>query len=173
MSHLSQEQQDLKASITKSAAIWGVIIGLITAGLVYWIMGSQTTMIRLGAAALGGVVVVFSMYRKSFASGSKSAQCGKCNTAFSISRTDRVETVTSTTDKEERKAQDDGSTEVKTWVEEGYSVLESFTCSKCSDVTKKEYQSTRRKDEKTELVPAPVSSATKGGKQSKAKRKDK
>ncbi len=127
----------------------------------------------MGAAVLGGVVVAFSMYRKSFASGSKSAQCSKCNTAFSISRTDRAETVTSTTDKEERNAQEDGSTEVKIWVEERYTVLETFTCSKCSDVTTKEHHSTRRKEEKTEVIPAPVTTATKGGKQSKAKGKDK
>ena len=128
-------------------------------------------MIRGGAAVIGGVVVAFAMYRKSMASGSKSAQCSKCNAAFSINRTDRVETVISTTDKEEREAQEDGSTEVKTWVEEAYSVLETFTCSKCGDVTTKEYQSTRRKDEKTEVEPAPVASATKGGKQAKSKSK--
>ena len=173
MTQLSQEQQELQASIKKSSTIWAVIIGLITAGLVYWIMGSQTSMIRGGAAVIGGVVVAFAMYRKSFKSGSKSALCSSCNAAFSISRTDKVETLVASENKEEREAQEDGTTKVTTWVEEKYDVTDTYTCSACSDTTTKDYQTTRRKDEKTEVEPAPVASATKGGKQPKSKGKTK
>ena len=72
MSNSSQEQQKPKASVNKSATIWAVIIGLVTAGLVYWIMGSQSTIIRIGAGVLGGVAVAISTYRKSVAAGSNS-----------------------------------------------------------------------------------------------------
>jgi len=168
MSGLSQEQQDLKDSIKKSSTIWAVVVGLVTVGIIYWILNSQTSGVRMAAAALSGVAVAISMYRKSFASGSKSARCGKCDAAFSITRTDRVETVISTEDKEEREPQEDGSTSVKTWGEEKYSVLETYTCSKCQDVTTKTYDATRRKDEKTEVEAAPVVSATKSKKQKKS-----
>ena len=70
MSNSSKEQQELNASIKKGATIWAVIIGLVTAGLVYWIMGSQSTIIRMGAGAVGGVAVAIAMYRKSLASAS-------------------------------------------------------------------------------------------------------
>lgn len=173
MTQLSEEQQELQASIKKSSTIWAVIIGLITAGMVYWIMSSQATMIRGGAAVIGGAIVAFAMYRKSFKSGSKSARCTSCDAAFSISRTDKSETLVVSENKEEREAQEDGSTKVTTWVEEKYDVTDTYTCSACSDATTKEYQTTRRVDEKTEVEPAPVASATKGGKQTKSKGKSK
>lgn len=171
--NLSQEQQELQASIKKSSTIWAVIIGLFAAGMVYWIMASQVTMFRGGAALVGGIVVAIAMYRKSFKSGAKSALCSSCDAAFSISRTDKVETLVVSENKEEREAQEDGTTKVTTWVEEKYDVIDTYTCSACSDATTKEYQTTRRVDEKTEVEPAPVASATKGRKQSKAKGKTK
>ena len=173
MTQLSEEQQELQASIKKSSTIWAVVLGLITAGLVYWIMASQATMIRGGAAVIGGVIVAFAMYRKSFKSGAKSALCSSCNAAFSISRTDKVETLVASENKEEREVQEDGTTKVTTWVEEKYDVTDTYTCSACSDATTKEYQTTRRKDEKTEVIAAPVTSATKDSKQSKSKGKTK
>lgn len=72
MSNSSKERQDPNASTKKGATIWAVVIGLVCAGLVYWILGEQTTMIRLGAGALGGVAVAISTYRKSVAAGSNS-----------------------------------------------------------------------------------------------------
>ncbi|MHA1127593.1 MAG: hypothetical protein ACTSRN_01415 [Alphaproteobacteria bacterium] len=173
MTQFSQEQQELQASIKKSATIWAVVLGLITAGMVYWIMASTATTIRGGAAVLGGAVVAFAMYRKSFKSGSQSARCSSCDAAFSISRTDKVETLVASENKDEREAQEDGTTKVTTWVEEKYDVTDTYTCSACSDATTKEYQTTRRKDEKTEVIAAPVASASKGRKQSKSKGKTK
>lgn len=161
MSRLSTEQQELQASIKKSATIWGVIVGLITAGLVYWILGSQGSGIRMGAAALGGIVVAYAMYQKSFKSGSKSAQCEKCSAAFSITRTDSAETLASSEKLDKREEQDDGTIKVTTWTEEKYDVVDTYTCASCSDATTKEYQTTRRKDEEEVIEPAPKKPALK------------
>jgi len=56
MTNLTSEQEALRASIKKSAIIWGVVLGLIIAGLAYWLLGSQGTGIRSGGAALAGLL---------------------------------------------------------------------------------------------------------------------
>lgn len=168
MSHLSTEQQELRASIKKSATIWGVVLGGIVALLAYWIMGSQGAMVRIGVSAVGGLVVAIAMYNKSFKSSSASAQCGKCSAAFSISKSDSKETIVSTNDQKKVEAEDDGSTKTTTWTEETIDVVDSYTCAKCGDVTTKEYQRTNRKDEEVVVTPAKVTGSAKGGKGGKS-----
>lgn len=156
MSQLSTEQEDLQASIKKSATIWGVILGLVVGGLVYWILSSQGGAIRAGGAIVGGLVVAYAAYAKSFKSGSKSARCTKCDAAFSITKSGTNETLASSNPMEKREEQDDGTTNVTTWTEEKYDVVDSYTCASCDDVTTKEYQVTRKKDEATEVIAAKV-----------------
>ncbi len=166
MPHLTQEQQALKASITKSAMIWAIIFGLIVAGILYWALGGQENLIRIGAAVVGGVAVfvVIFLWRKS--ANSTAAKCPKCNAAFSISRTDRTEVLASSEEKETREPQEDGSVKVLTWVEEVYDITDTYTCSQCNDITTKESRTTRKKDEAETIEPAkakvPEPSSTKG-----------
>lgn len=169
MTNLSQEQQDPRQSIQKSAMIWAVVLGVIVALLAYWIMGSQSSLIRIGASVVGGLVVAGAMFKKSFASGSKSARCAKCDAAFSITKTDSVETLASTSPKEEREEQDDKSTKVTTWVEDVFNVTDTYTCAKCQDTTTKEYERTRRKDEEITVEPAKSAKPSKSGGKAAAK----
>lgn len=156
MTNLSQEQEEMRQSIQKGAIIWSVIFGLIVAGITFWALGGQSSLIRMGAAAVGGIVVLVAVFKWRFSANSKSAQCGKCSTAFSISKTNHVETLKSSTAKETRDAQEDFSTKVTTWTEEIYDVADTYSCGSCGDETVKEYTTTRKKDEKTEIEPAPV-----------------
>ena len=98
-------------------------------------------------------VVGFLVFRSSFNSGSKTAQCEKCSAAFSRSKTDTAETVLSSENKEEREEQEDRSTKVTTWVEDKVQVVDSYTCAKCGDVTTKTYETTRRRDEAKVIEP--------------------
>jgi len=171
MTDLSQEQQAMRAAIRKKAMIWGIILGLIVAGLVWWLLGSQGTAIRGGGAVLGGFVVGFATLRKSMSSGASSARCGACNAAFSIARSDRVENVIGSETKEEREVQDDGSVEVTSWVEEKVAVKETYTCASCGDNTEKDFETTRRRDEETRTEPAPAEKTAKtAGKRSRPRK---
>ncbi|MCF6304357.1 MAG: hypothetical protein L3J33_03175 [Rhodobacteraceae bacterium] len=175
MTNLSQEQEEMRQSIQKSAMIWSVVFGLIVAGIAFWALAGQGNLIRMGGAAVGGVVALVAIFKWRFSANSKSAQCGKCSTAFSISKTDHVETLKSSETKETRDAQEDFSTKVTTWTEEVYEVADTYSCGSCGDETVKEYTTTRKKDEKTEIEPAPVkpkakASAAKSGKAASSKK---
>lgn len=161
MTNLSQEQEEMRQSIQKSAIIWSVVFGLIVAGITFWALGGQSTVIRLAATAFSGFVVLIGIFKWRFAANSKSAQCEKCSTAFSISKSDHVETLKSSATKETRDAQEDFSTKVTTWVEEVYDVTDTYSCGSCGDETVKKYTTTRKKDKKTEVEPAPVKEKTK------------
>lgn len=157
---LSNEQEQLQAEIKKSArttgSIWGVIAGLI--GL--WALSGQSLLIWLGGSIVIAGAVGFGIYKWRFGANSDSAKCAKCGASYSITQTDKVETPIGTTPKEEREEQDDGSTNVTTWTEERFSVTETYSCSKCGDVTTKEYESSRRRDVKEENIPkAPAEKA--------------
>ncbi len=156
MSNLSQDQEALKASITKSAAIWGIILGALIGGVVYMLNDEFAGPMR--AAIGGGVFVVVAglifVWRKK--ANSAAATCGKCSATFSISRTDRAEDVLSSEPKETRIAQPDYSTKVTTWLEEVVEVTDTYTCAKCGDTETKVSQRTVKKDEKEEIEPAPV-----------------
>ncbi len=156
MTNLSQDQEEMRQSIQKSAMIWSVIFGLIIAGIVFWALGGQSTVIRLAATAVSGLVVLVAIFKWRFSANSKSAQCGKCSTAFSISKTDHVETLKSSETKETRDTQEDFSTKVTSWTEEIYDITDTYTCASCAAETVKEYTSTRKIDEKTEIEAAPV-----------------
>jgi len=65
MSDSSNNRPEPAKPNMKSAIIWAVVVGLITAGLAFWILGSQTILVRLGAGVFGGVIVAISSYRKS------------------------------------------------------------------------------------------------------------
>lgn len=147
MTPLSNEQETVRASIKKGAIIWGLVLGVIVAALAYWMLGSQEGMIRKGAAALAGLVVAGGMYRKSMSSGAAGAKCTKCNAAFSVSRVNRDEVLIKSESRESRKELENGDTEITTWVEEVFDVDDTYSCSKCSDVSHKKYQSTRKRDE--------------------------
>ncbi len=159
MADLSADQLELKASINKSATIWGAVLGVIVAIIAWLVLGSLDSPVRaIGALVLGGAAG-FGIYRWQFGSQSKSAQCGKCNAAFSITRTDRKETEAGREDKVERKPQDDGSTEVTRFTEVKFDVVDTYTCGSCSDVTTKKYQVTRRENVQTKVDPAPAPAA--------------
>ncbi len=170
MTNLSQEQEEMRQSIQKSAMIWSVVFALAVATIAFWALGGQSILIRLAAAAIGGLVFLVAIFKWRFAANSKSAQCGNCSTAFSICKTDHTETLKSSTAKETRDAQEDFSTKVTTWTEEIYDVKGTYTCASCKDETVKEYTSTRKIDEKAEVEPAPVKSKVPAAK-APAKRK--
>ena len=155
MTQLSTEQQALKASIQKSAIIWGVILGLLAAGIAYWALGGQGQALRMGgAAAIGaGVLGLITSWRMK--ANSAAAKCEKCGAAFSITRTDRAELVAVSEPKETREAQPDYSTKVTTWMEDTVAVTDTYTCAKCGDATVKKYNKTVKRDEKETIEPAP------------------
>ena len=161
---LSESQGEKRAAIQKSATILGVIIGAVVGLIALWALGSQGGAVRYGGALVVGVVVGVLVFKGSFSSQSKSAQCGKCGAAFSRSRTDRSETVASSEAKEEREALEDGSKKVTTWVEEKVDVVDSYTCASCGDVETKEYQTTRKRDEEEQVFEAPKPKAADGKK---------
>lgn len=72
MTNSSNEPTEPQKPDTKSATIWAIVVGLITAGLVIYILGSQTILMRLIAGAASGVAVGISTYRKSIATKSNS-----------------------------------------------------------------------------------------------------
>ena len=173
MSGLSQDQEAMRAAIRKKAMIYGAVFGLIGAGLLWWMLGSQGMPIRAGAALLGGVAVGFATVNKSMKSSASSALCPACNAAFSISRSNRKETVTASQNMDKREEQDDGSVKLTTWVEDKIDVVETYTCASCKDATTKEFQITRKRDEET-TVEAKLGSnkagkSDKGGKSDRAK----
>jgi len=163
MPNLSQDQAALKASITKSAAIWGVVLGALVGGLVYMLNDEFAQPMR--SLIGGGVFVVVAglifVWRKK--ANSTAATCGNCNATFSISQTDRAEKTLSSTPKETRDAQPDYSTKVTTWIEEEVETTLTYTCAKCGDATTKVSQRTVKKDEKEEIEPAPVKEKPKAG----------
>ena len=156
MPELSSKQAALKASITKSAAIWAVIFGAIIGAIAYAMSSDFGQPIRslIGVALLVAAAVPIFIWRKN--ANSAAATCGNCNATFSITRTDRVEKVLSSEPKETREAQPDYSTKVTTWVEEEVETTSTYTCAKCGDVETKVSTHTAKKDEKEEIEPAPV-----------------
>jgi len=161
MPNLSQEQEEMRQSIQKAAMITSIIMALLTAGLAFWLLAGQSGWIRIGGASLAGLVVLLAVFKWRFIANSKSAQCEKCSAAFSITKSDHIETLKSSTAKDTREKQEDGSVEVTTWLEEVFDVVDTYTCAKCSDVKTKEYTTTRKKDEKTTVEPAALKKAAK------------
>jgi len=72
MSNSSNDQPETTDSNPKNSTVWAAVVGLGTAGLVFWILGSQSIVIRLIASVAGGVAVAISSYRKSVAANSRS-----------------------------------------------------------------------------------------------------
>ena len=182
MSGLSQDQEEKRAAIQKSATIWGGIAGVIAGLLALWALGGQGGAVRYGGAVVIALVVGFLVHRTSFRSGAKSALCEKCSAAFSRSRSDRAETLASSEAKEESEEQEDKSTKVTTWTEENLDVVDTYTCAKCGDATTKAYKTTRRRDEKSVVEPfvppktsksGKTAAASKSGKSGSAKRSKK
>ncbi len=156
MPELSPEQAALKASITKSAAIWAVILGALVGGFAY-AMNDEFAQPMRGLIG-GGVFVVVAglifIWRKK--ANSAAATCGECGAAFSITRTSREEKVLSSEPKETREAQPDYSTKITTWVEEVIETTDTYTCAKCGDTKTKVSARTEPKDHHEEIEPAPV-----------------
>ena len=153
MSDLSQDQVEKRAAIQKSATIWGGIVGVLAGLIALWLLGGQGAAIRYGGAVAVAVIAGYLVFSASFKSGSKSAQCEKCGAAFSRSRSDHVETLASSENKEKREEQEDKSTKVTTWIEDSLDVVDTYTCAKCGDNTTKAYKTTRKRDEKTTSIP--------------------
>jgi hypothetical protein len=171
MTQLSDQQETLRASIKKGAIIGGVILGVIVAALAYWLLGGQGSMIRQGGAGLAGLLAAGGVYRKSMSSGAVGAKCAKCNAAFSISRTDKAEMLVKSEARESRKELENGDIGITTWLEEVYDVDDTYTCSKCADITHKKYQNTRKRDEKTVVKSAGKKGAASGKSNSRGKAK--
>jgi len=171
MTQFSDEQESVRASIKKGAIIGGVVLGLIIAALAYWILGGQGSMIRQGGAALAGLAAAGGLYAKSMSSGAAGAKCNECNAAFSVSRTDKKEVLLKSEARESRKELENGDTEISTWVEEVFDVDDTYSCSKCADVTHKTYQSTRKRDEKTVVKSVSKKDADSGKSNSRGKAK--
>lgn len=155
MAVLSEDQEAKRASIQKTAAIWGVIVGVLAGLVALWALGGQGDAVRYGGAAAAALILGALVFRASFNAGARSAKCENCGAAFSRSRTDRAEALVSSEPKEEREAQEDGSVEVTRWTEETYDVTDTYTCAKCGHQTTETYKRTRRKDETTVTEPAP------------------
>jgi len=175
MSNFSNQQQALKSSITKGAIIGAGIIGLIIAGLAYWLLGSQGSLIRSGGAVLAGLGIAALVYKKTMASGAAGAKCAKCSTAFSVSRSDRQEILVKSQTKEERKTLDNGDIEITSWLEELYDVDDTYRCSNCSDLSHKTYQTSRKRNEETQvqsLTDKKFGTASKGNRKSKSSSKN-
>jgi uncharacterized membrane protein YgcG len=156
MSQLSQEQELKRAAIQKTATIWGGIVAVLVGLLLIWVLGSQGPALRFGGAVVAALVAGGLVFKASFKSGAKSSECATCGAPFSLTRSDRSEVLASSEPREEREEQEDKSTKVTTWTEEVYDVTETYTCSKCDDITTKQFQTTRRKDEES-IVEPPVS----------------
>jgi len=149
MAELSNEQQELKASIQKSAIIWGLVLGLLVGLIAYWLLGDQENIVRIGGTAILGVGVVIVTFRSKFRTGAKLARCAECGATFSISRSNREEILISSEEKSQYEKLDSGGSKLTEWVEEKYDVLETYACSKCGNESIKEFQTTRRKDQTT------------------------
>jgi len=154
MTHLSDQQEKLRSSIKKGAVTWGVILGLIVAGIVYWLLGGQSGLVRSAAAVGTGLIVAGLVFRKSMSSGADAAKCENCGAMFSVARVDRQEVLVNSEDRETRKELENGDTEITTWVEEKYDVTDTYECSKCQNTTTKTYQNSRKRDEKTAVKTA-------------------
>ncbi len=155
MSELSKEQEELKSSITKSALIWGGVFALIAGAIAFWSTANMDTGDRTqitGMVAGGVGFLIFWLVSRAKA---KSSKCPKCSAAFSISRTNREETLISSEEKSEHEKLEGGGSRLTTWREEKYDVVETYTCSSCGDVTTKISQTTRRKDEVVKEKAAP------------------
>ncbi len=147
MSNLSSEQQDLKRSITKSAIIWGVVLGCIAGAIAFWLTADMTEGNRTQITGMVAGGVGFLLFLFISRSGAKSSKCEKCSAAFSISRTNREENLVSAEEKSEHEKLDDGGSKLTTWIEEKFDVVETYTCSSCDNITTKNSQITRKKDE--------------------------
>lgn len=147
MTTLSEEQQDLKNSITKSALIWGLVLGVIAGAITFWLTGEMASSERAQttgfvAGGVGFLLFLFNSWR-----GKKSAKCAKCSAAFSISRTGREETLVSSEEKSKHEKLEGGGSKLSEWVEDKFDVVETFVCSSCDDETTNEFQTTRKRDE--------------------------
>lgn len=167
MPQLSEQQEDLRASIKKNALIWGLVLGLIIAALAYWILSSQGAMLRSGGAAVLGVLAAGGIYKKTVSSGAAGAKCAKCGAGFSVTRSDHSEVLQKSESRESHKELENGDTEITTWVEEVFDVDDTYTCAKCSDSSHKTYQTTRKRDEEVVVK----STAKKAGDQGKGNSK--
>lgn len=74
MTNSSNDRSDPKPSNTNNAAIWAAVVGLGTAGLVFWILDSQGIIARIIAGIASGVAVAISSYRKSAAANARSGR---------------------------------------------------------------------------------------------------
>jgi len=59
MTQLSPEQATLKASIKKSAANWGIILGVIAGGIARWALNDQSNAIHYALPTAIGIAVLY------------------------------------------------------------------------------------------------------------------
>ncbi|MCF6326378.1 MAG: hypothetical protein L3J21_03685 [Devosiaceae bacterium] len=161
MSELSENQEELRKSIQKSSMIWALVSAVIVGAIAYWLLGGQEQIIRMVATLAIGGATGFLMFRQNFNSRAKSSKCTKCSAVFSISRTNREETLVSCEEKSEKEKLDEGGTRLTVWSEEKFDVVETYTCSSCQEISTKEFQITRTKDKVVTEKGAPKSKGPK------------
>ena len=147
MGNLSSEQLELKQSITKSAVIWGAILGCIAGAITFWLTADMTPENRTQITGMVAGGVGFLLFLLISRSRAKSSKCEKCSASFSISRSNREENLVSSEEKSEHEKLDKGGSKLTTWIEEKIDVVETYTCSSCNNITTKNFQITRKKDE--------------------------
>lgn len=147
MSNLSSEQQDLKKSIARSAIIWAVILGFVAGAIAFWLTGDMTADNRTQITGMVAGGVGFLLFWLISRSGAKSSKCEKCSASFSISRSNREEILVSSEEKSEHEKLENGGSKLTTWTEEKLDVVETYTCSSCDNITTRNFQITRKKDE--------------------------
>ncbi len=67
MSERSNNPPEPTPPNTKNSIMWAAVIGVGTAGLIFWVLSSQSFVARLVAGFVAGVAVGVSSYRKSVA----------------------------------------------------------------------------------------------------------
>lgn len=164
MTDLSNAQSTLKASITKRAAIWGVIVTLLTGGIAYWLAFGLGALIAAPLASAVGAALGFLTFRGIFSAGAREAQCAQCGAAFSVTETGRAETLRSAEPMsriESTPAVTDAAIkgtksgavppvrQVTTWIEETYDVVIETACRQCSAVNTRSIVVTRQRDRET------------------------
>lgn len=158
MNDLSAEQSELKQKITRNAAIWGGVAGLVVFLLVLWLAGGLGELLRWALALALGGAAGWSTYRGLFGSAAAQAKCASCGTAFSRREVSRSEAVLGREPKRkveriEAVGADPAREKTTTWTEEAIEVTAVDACGKCGGRSERTWKTTREADrEETERV---------------------
>lgn len=157
---LTPDQQGLKTKIATTAIIWGIVVGLVAALIVFWVGANAPDWVRWVLTLIVGGVAGYFTYKLNYNSGVAKAICKKCGTAFGIREVERSEHVVGIEQK--RKVEtgrpasktERGTTKTTTWTEEKVEITAVDECFKCHDRTERKWTVTRDKDKVETEVPA-------------------